>query len=638
MNDGASNRPSNRPSVLIVEDERIVAKDLQQTLLAMGYDAFGIASSADECLSLVAERCPDVVLMDIRLKGQRDGIEAAGLLRAQFGVPIVFLTAHADDATIERAKRMEPAGYLMKPVKAGELRSVIEVALYKHAMDKRLRERERWFSTTLRSIGDAVVTVDLEGIVTFMNPAAEALLGEPASVAVGRPVRDIIRLLDPAQPSSPLDQVLEEHRNLVIHEAPVHHPIAPRLISDSATMVVDDNEVLGAVMVFRDITEQKMLQKQLEVSDRLTSLGTMAAGVAHEINSPLSIVLANTSFVLDELRSQRADAQAAGRETHPFDGTIRAQIETESAVERIAKIVSSLQAFARPAQPSGGAASVHKAAVWAVRSTVAEFTSRATVDVDIPAELPPVRLDETRLGQVLVNLLVNAAHAIAPGHSARNRVSIRARDAESSVVIEVSDSGSGMAPDLLRRVFEPFFTTKPVGVGTGLGLSICHGIVRSVSGQLDVESTPGVGTTFRITIPKAETAEVTVDRPAVSARRGRILLIDDDAGFLKALCRILSDHETVAVQDARDALELLAREPFDIIFSDIMMPAMSGPEFYEQLLSVQPEAAGRVVFLTGGALSNHTRDFLGAIANTCLEKPISVAELRAFVAQLLARS
>src|SRR5205823_10505238 len=137
-----------------VEDERIVAKDLQHTLVAMGYDAFAIASSADEALSHATAKCPDLVLMDIRIKGVRDGIETAELLRKQFGVPVIYLTAHADDATIERAKRTAPYGYLMKPVRAAELHSAIEIAVHRHAMEKQLRERERWFAAALRSIDD----------------------------------------------------------------------------------------------------------------------------------------------------------------------------------------------------------------------------------------------------------------------------------------------------------------------------------------------------------------------------------------------------------------------------------------------------------------------------------------------------
>src|ERR1043165_381954 len=160
-------------AILIVEDERIVAKDLQYMLGAMGYDAYAIAASADDAIARATERCPDLVLMDIRIKGSRDGIETAEALRRQFGVPVVYLTSHADDTTLDRATRTNPYGYLMKPLKAAELRSAIEISIHRHALEKQLRARERWFATTLRSISDAVVTADAEGRIASMNPAAE---------------------------------------------------------------------------------------------------------------------------------------------------------------------------------------------------------------------------------------------------------------------------------------------------------------------------------------------------------------------------------------------------------------------------------------------------------------------------------
>ena len=174
---------TDRTSILIVEDEAIVALDLQQTLNDDGYDAFAIAVSADEAIGYATQRVPDLVLMDIRIKGNRDGVETADLLRSAFDVPVVFLTAHADDATLDRAKRTAPFGYLHKPVKPAALRSTIEVALYNHAMERRARLRERWFSTTLRSIADAVICVDLAGTVNYMNPPAEDLTGVRSDVA-----------------------------------------------------------------------------------------------------------------------------------------------------------------------------------------------------------------------------------------------------------------------------------------------------------------------------------------------------------------------------------------------------------------------------------------------------------------------
>ena len=329
--------------VLVVEDERIVARDLQEMLLEMGYDPYAVAASADEAIARAAERALDLALLDIRIRGSRDGITLAGLLREQFGVPVVFLTAHADDATLDRAKRTEPYGYLVKPVKAAELRSAIEIALFRHAMEKRLRESERWFATTLHSIADAVVTVDLAGNVRFMNAAAEALTGVSRADALGRPAREVVRVVAPPEAAAPLERALDARAPISLREATLATAAGPeRVIADSVAPVVDRDEMLGAVMVFRDITEHKQLQRQLEVADRLASLGTMAAGVAHEVNNPLSVVIANATYVqseLERLASERPDDGALAE-------AISAQDDLARAASRIARIVGELRAFA----------------------------------------------------------------------------------------------------------------------------------------------------------------------------------------------------------------------------------------------------------------------------------------------------
>jgi PAS domain S-box-containing protein len=622
-------------SVLIVEDERIVAKDLQQTLAGMGYDAFAIASSAEEALSRASEKCPDLVLMDIRIKGKRDGIETAALLRERFGVPVVYLTAHADEATIERAKKTEPHGYLMKPVKSAELRSAIEVSIHKHAMEKRLRVRERSFSTTLRSITDAVVAVDLAGNVSFMNPAAELLTGLTADRAIGTPMNDIVRLLDPRQAGS-LDQVLEPKTGVALGEVPLGHAAsAGRTVSETASPVIDDGEMLGAVMVFRDITDQKLQQKRLELADRLASLGTMAAGLTHEVTNPLAIVLTNASYVLDELRRQHSAGEG---DVRGLSEAIQAQADLEAAALRIARIVAELQAFSRPAPRAGQQADVDVAVAWAMRSATHALRDRATVITNIAPALT-VHVDETRLAQILVNLLENAGHAIAPGHAADNTVEITAAAVDDNVVIGVRDTGTGMPPEVVKRVFEPFYTTKPVGAGLGLGLASCHGIVTSAGGRIDVESQVGVGSTFRITLPVAAPGLAAAPTsPAVAARRwGRILVIDDEPMVLKTMKRVLSGHDAVCVGAARQALAMLAGgAQFDLIFSDLMMPQMSGMELYEKLLADYPEAARRLVFLTGGAVNHRQADFLAVVPNVCLEKPFPAEALRSFIQQRLA--
>jgi two-component system cell cycle sensor histidine kinase/response regulator CckA len=339
--------PDKLHSVLIVEDERIIARDLQQTLAAMGYDAFAIASSADEALSRASERCPDLVLMDIRIKGPRDGIETATLLRGRFGVPVVYLTAHADEATIQRAKHSEPYGYLMKPARSAELRSTIEISIHKHGAEKQLRDRERWFSTTLRSIADAVITVDLAGAVSFMNAAAEALTGVTAAAAIGRPVRDLVRLPRPAQPSSVVDQIPDARSSVVADDGPLAAAAgAGRTCDDRGCSIIAGGERLGAALVFQELTEEDLERHQRELAARLATLGAEAAGVAREVNSPLAVVVANAAYALDALRRRQSLDHGDPR---GLAEAIQAVRDLASATDWLAKIVTDLQAAARPA-------------------------------------------------------------------------------------------------------------------------------------------------------------------------------------------------------------------------------------------------------------------------------------------------
>ena len=643
--------PGPRPaSVLIVEDERIVAKDLQQTLAGLGYDAFAIATSGDEAISRAAERCPDVVFMDIRIKGVRDGIETAQILRDRFDVPVVYLTAHADTATIERAKRTEPLGYLMKPVRAAELRSAIEVALYVHEMERRLRERERWYATTLRSMADAVIAVNLDAHITYVNPAAELLIGMTSQEALDRPVQQVMRLLDAQARSvreTPLQTALREARSVMISDVGLVNVAtgAVRVIGDNAAPVVDGGRMLGAVMVFRDVTDEKRMQKQLELADRLASLGTMAAGVAHEVNNPLAVVVSNATFAGEELR--RCLAELSESERPPardlmahLDEIALALDDVQSAGLRIARVVEDLRTFSRPAEHASGRVDVIQAVEWATRATSIELRHRAQLVTRLDP-VPEVEGDEARLAQVFVNLLINAAHAIAPGQAKHNQVSVTTRTDElGRAVVEIRDTGAGIPEEIRDHIFEPFFTTRPFGTGTGLGLPICSGIVTSFGGELHMETRVGEGTTFRVVLPPAgpeETVEAAAPEVVVAPRKGRILIVDDEELVLRSIKRVLRHHDVVCTVSAAEALDLIdAGERFDLVLSDLVMQQMSGIDFYEALLRRHPDMARRVVFLSGGAISSRIEDFLRAVPNVRLDKPIEVQELLETVQRLLA--
>jgi CheY-like chemotaxis protein len=247
-----------------------------------------------------------------------------------------------------------------------------------------------------------------------------------------------------------------------------------------------------------------------------------------------------------------------------------------------------------------------------------------------------VKLDETRLGQVLVNLMINAAHAIDPGHAADHRVIVRAAATDDEVMLEVSDTGKGIPAEIAARIFEPYFTTK-VGVGTGLGLAICQGIVKGAGGAIDVKSELGKGTTFRITLPRSTTGAPAKSPVITRIARARILLVDDEPLVLQAVRRILSEHDVTSFEDPIEALAALQHgASFDAIICEIGMSALDGIAIYERLLEKRPELAARMIFLTGGAINARVASFIGAIPNACLEKPVRKQDLLVQIAKVIA--
>ncbi len=597
----------SRPrSILIVEDEGIVARDLQQTLMELGYDAFAIAASAEEALARASERCPDIVLMDIRIKGARDGIQTAEILKERFGVPVVFLSAHADEATLERAKKTEPHGYLLKPVKSAELRSAIEVALYRHEKDKRLLARERMLSGTLGAISDAVLVVDLAGNVAFMNSAAETLTGTSAEQALGQSLHEVLQ------------------------------PALSRLQGER-TPIVDRDRTVGVTMVFRDVSEQQNKDQRKRLSERLASLASMAAGVAHQVNSPLAAVIANSTFASDELRQCRGElGHNQGPVEARLDEIALALVDVHAAAEHIRAITSSLRTFAGQAQEPQGVADLVRASQQAVRSTSHELARQTSLFTHFEAT-PLVKADQSKIVQVIESLLLNALQAATAEGTAEHRVNLTtSTDELGRALIEVQDSGGGIPAELQQQIFEPFFTTKPGA--TGLGLSISQGIVTALGGELELESQPGHGATFRVHLPAATSAEQRALGTATQAAvRAKILVIDDEPLVLRAIERILREHELVCTTSATHGLALIEQQQaFDVVLSDLIMPGMSGIALYEALLRENPELARRVVFISGGSLSQEEEDFLQSIGNRRLSKPFDVGTLLELVQELMA--
>jgi two-component system, NtrC family, sensor kinase len=406
--------------------------------------------------------------------------------------------------------------------------------------------------------------------------------------------------------------------------------------------------------------ERRLMMAKLEQTERLAALGTIAAGVAHEIGNPLSYTVANLALIDEELPILRSEleqllARCEAREREPATcERLCGRIEElaghlqlgRAGAERVRLIVRNLQGLSRRAEERHGALDLARVLDAAVALAWNQIRFRARLKRSF-ADVPLIFGSEPQLVQVFVNLLVNAGQAIPDGGRESHEVEVRTFTEKGWAVVEVRDTGGGMSEPVRRRIFEPFFTTKGAGEGTGLGLWISRDVVTAHGGQIEVESTLGAGSVFRVRLPiPAEAAAPPPSlRPpepsrAASATRPRVWVVDDEPMVASTLARVLALHYdvTVAKGGGQEILDRLERgERFDVLLCDLMMPEMTGMELWSRLESRWPALAQRVLFLTGGAFTAEARAFLAAHPEDCLEKPFELPVLRRRVDALAGR-
>jgi PAS domain S-box-containing protein len=401
---------------------------------------------------------------------------------------------------------------------------------------------------------------------------------------------------------------------------------------------------LGALRTQR---ERERMQGQLMLADRMSSMGMLAAGVAHEINNPLAYAMASLELLARDLPVVLAAEVARATGGGEPSGNVPTLAELVERIQqaregatRVRDIVRDLKLFSRVDEHTVGLIDLRHVLDASVRMVWNEIKHRGRLVRDY-GEMPLVVVNEARVGQVVLNLLTNAVQALPEKWDDRSEIRVVGRTDEAGrAVIEIHDTGSGIAPEQLPHIFDPFFTTKPVGIGTGLGLSICQTIVTALGGEILVDSTVGQGSTFRVVLPAAAspaTATPGGDTAAVGAgRRARILVVDDETRMCELLRRGLEPHEVVTHTDGDAALARLhAGERFDLVICDMMMPQMTGMELYERLRQIAPDLAARMVFMTGGAFTPSTREFLEKVPNPRLEKPFDLAVLLQLVREQL---
>ena len=508
-----------------------------------------------------------------------------------------------------------------------------DITLEVEAQEARARAEER-LRSVVSSAPIVLFAIDREAKITFVDGHGLARLRLEPRDSLGKSAFDAYANAETATPW--IRRALAGETVSYLAELPPDAMYETRLapLRDAA------GEIVGAIGVSTDVTDRHKMQAQLARAERLASVGLLAAGVAHEVNNPLSFVVGNLDLMCSEIaRTLRARPDAV---LEALDGMAR---DARLGAERVRTIVRDLKVFSRVSDQRPVPLDVRVALEASIAMSRNEIRHRARLNVDL-APVPRVLGDEGRLGQVFLNLLLNAAQSILEGAAEKNEIRVTTRtDREGCACIEVSDTGVGIEPAHLARIFDPFFTTKDLGVGTGLGLSICHGVVADLGGRIEVESVPGRGTTFRVILPPAsETAGTPPARPATeepsgskTGRRVSVLVIDDEPLINKLVASILApDHDVTCETSAEVALaRIRGGERFDAILCDVMMPQMTGMDLHDALLEIAPKQANVMLFLTGGAFTPRARAFLDRVPNATIDKPFDAVTLKVRVRQLV---
>lgn len=545
-------------------------------------------------------------------------------------------------------------------------------------------ERERLEALTKSQARyKGLLEVAFEGLVELrddcivaLNPGFTEITGRTESELLGR---DLSAVLTFASPEEEADRHASSSTLSIFRQRPGTREASGKRPSGdvfyvelvSRTVITERGPV--EYVAVRDITARRQAALQLSIAHRAVALGTLSAGIAHEINNPLSWMMTNLQMAQDELRH----GALGGRRTPEQEALLHTLDDALQGGRRVMSIVRDLKTMSREGGEAG-VADVHAALDLACRIANRQIEAKARLVRDY-GHVPSVRGSAARLGQVFLNLLTNAAQAIPEGQRDAHRITLRTRVRNEMVEVIVRDTGRGIPAHVLPHIFDPFYTTKTKD-GTGLGLSITRSVVDGMGGEIDVESREGEGATFVLRMPLADRSvvggqgaeagvphvdeeagasqagaelvalaehepsvphptppSIAVARPAVgpATRRVRVLIVDDEPLLGKSLRRALSEHDVTFIEDPVHALELCAHNDYDAIVCDMMMPMISGEGVYEHLREHVPELAARMIFMTGGAFTAGAQRFLSEVPNLKLTKPFTPDDLRRAVRRVV---
>ena len=495
-----------------------------------------------------------------------------------------------------------------------------------------LRASEMRFRSITEAHPVPVMIISLETMqVRYASPGAEILLGLPSGTLTSHTMD---RFLTHVDERNEILEAMQASKEINLKEVTVTRGDGNPLIAALSARRIKYQSETSMVIGLYDLTESKesaskiaKQQEALQQSEKMAALGGLLAGVAHELNNPLSVIVGQSTLLIEGAK----DPKIAGRGEKIF-----------KAADRCSRIVKSFLALARRKPPERKPVNINNIINASMELLSYQFRNEnIALQMELDADLPEINGDGDQLTQVFTNLELNAVQAMLNWKGTRHVTIKTQTHGIGEILITVSDTGPGIPPEIRTRVFEPFFTTKTGTGGTGVGLSLCLNIIETHGGHLELDETPGGGATFIITLPSTvkttETKEEQVEAASHALPKLKILLVDDELELAQTLADLLEPegHEIALAANGAIALEKLKKTVFDVVISDLRMPVMDGPTMYAEIAKTMPAYLRRVIFVTGDTLSSHIQSFLSQNPVFVIEKPYRLADVKQTIVKLL---
>jgi len=493
-----------KTSILIVEDESIIALDLKKKLESLGYSVAAIADNAADALHCAEHLRPTLVLMDISIRGDRDGIEVAEEIRRWFHLPVMFVTSHSDKDTLERARITEPFGYIVKPFHGANLAPQIEMAIWKHKMEEKLRVSEAWLSTVVRNVADALIATDHEGNVVLMNGEAGDLTGFDPDEVKGRPLLEVFQVFDEASGDAVVNplETLYDGREIGsgarVYRLVRADGLQPALIEAEMSANRDDGSLLGIIVVFRDITERRKAEEQNRVLQKMNALALMAVGLGRELADSHRGMDRSVNELMAVSRGHAVSLLADIYERTSHQQSIVQQLISLGDADRGKPVAVNLNEVIHELEPS-------------LRKVLGIM---GTLTLKLEPGLATIRADVPELRRSLLRLVTDARQAMPEGGS----VEVSTCSTVKGVCVAIRDDGKCIRPGARERVFDPYYQSRAGNRNPGFSLALVYHFVTLNGGSIEVESDQALGTTYMLTFPLADPVGANVGRAKAASQ------------------------------------------------------------------------------------------------------------------------